>query len=428
MCFAGCTGEEYVDLLHYGWFGPQCLCDVQPNKNPKQYRTTSTSTQPSTLPNACTNCDVPRRISSPRNNCVKPSTSLPCDTSHGHVHGMVARLERDRASSDATGEFVAVSGPHGLYRSCGTGSPNRMPMTFASDQYCTMNPCYKSSTPPEDIAVAYPILLQPLSLLEATPASMPSLQDYARPDVIPPRSSTAPNVRGLEDITESLAHLHTHSPRSSWAGPSHSTSSPGSPGQVQRRRHDPCSGKWPIYDEVYIPHVTSPDPPARSSSLASPQTRVKRSELDLNVKSRSHIPRLDSLRPSASSPRLQQRSVSQHTVHMGTSSLKAASQKGYQASTPSLYTTETAAATGGMMPHTPSPIREVWIPQIPPQQSASFTGQLLSGEEAKAGNRLSQSCEQLTQQSKRTKRRVPTPPRVLSPSMEDITCKPIADI
>ena len=42
-------------------------------------------------------------------------------------------------------------------------------------------------------------------------------------------------------------------------------------------------------------------------------------------------------------------------------------------------------------------------------------------------SRLSQSCETLAL-SKRTRRRCPTPPRVLSPSLDDIKCEVIADI
>ncbi len=88
-----------------------------------------------------------------------------------------------------------------------------------------------------------------------------------------------------------------------------------------------------------------------------------------------------------------------------------------------------------------SPGREVWIPQIAHRQSASFAGlppddDTIHEEEGAASNcheRLSQSCEQLSgaqarQVSSRIKRRCPTPPRVLSPSLENVMCEVIADI
>ena len=423
---AGCTETEYVDLMRHGWFGPRCLCDIKVPAQRKQYRSASTSTQPSDSPNACSNCDVPRRVSPSRSSFLKPSPCSPHEGINVQV-GAVARVEADGAAN-AMGEFVAVTGMCMVREASGLTE-------LEGEQYCTINPCYKSSTPPEDVAVSYPLLLQPLSLLDATPASLPSLQFCRHPDVIPPRSSTAPNVRGLEEVTESMAQLHTQSPRASWAGPCRSScSSPGSPANP-RRRHDPSAGKWPIYDEVYIPHCPSPDLPVRSSSLLpvgqKPEVPAKPKRLECG--SRSHIPRMDGARPVCGSPRLQQRSVSQQAMHMGASSLRCSSHKLHQCSTPSLHCCDShpPGAVGGMRAciNSPSPVREVWIPQIQHQQSASFTGLPPAEEDTHHQHRLSQSCEQLSQQqSRRSRRRVPTPPRVLSPSMENITCQPVADI
>lgn len=248
------------------------------------------------------------------------------------------------------------------------------------DPYVNLNPCYKSTTPPEDV-LGYPIMTQPMSFVEFTPASLPSLPEATEKcEHAPPRSSTAPNVRGLdEDLTESdLWQQRGLSPRASWAGPETCTDDP-------LAHCMSTSASWHIYDEVYIPARTvSPEPPERSSSL--PQQPIYEPVL------RASRPRLDMF-----GQRIPQRSMSQQAVYNCTPA-------GYQlrGSTPAIRMDETDSPRGAYALPAPAwappspvspPYAEVWVPQIQPKQSASF----INTPSAKPSQgRLSQSCEHLS--------------------------------
>jgi hypothetical protein len=89
----------------------------------------------------------------------------------------------------------------------------------------------------------------------------------------------------------------------------------------------------------------------------------------------------------------------------------------------------------------------IWIPQKGGKQlpvvikSDKVPPSVAKESDAAANSRRSQSCELLSSSSssggvakdgsgagKRWKRRCPTPPRVLSPSMDNMKCEVIADI
>ncbi len=463
--------------MTHGWFGAKCPCDPYQQQQTKHYKTISTSTQPTPSNKiACSNCAVPRRTSPPANLSRFYGTSgkhNPGNRSPPPAYSVTCRPLSNgspppayRPPSTGTPPGMKSSGSfpspkNGNSPPCGvatvstgvgtcvsiaidgstvTEAMSRAIVPSASvdlidlrsddtDQYATFNPCYKSTTPPEDV-VPYPILTQPMPLLEGAPASMPSLQEFApKPEILPPRSLTAPNVRGLDDLSESgLWQPRGRSPRSSWAGPATSNSSTHYVSQ---------QGPWPIYDEVYIPpRGVSPEPPIRTASLPQAaqshnQTKPKKGDIEKGAcaagatatsRSMSQIPRLEMLTQTTRIG-LHQRSVSQQTV-------AGANAGNSYALSPSI---KVDCGTS-----TPTSGTEVWVPQIQHKQSQSFEG-LTAKEEQKhnsrSRNRLTQSCEHLqAAQSrggngpKRTKRRCPTPPRVLSPSLESVKCEVIADI
>ncbi len=147
-----------------------------------------------------------------------------------------------------------------------------------SELYVNFNPGYKCVTPTDDI-VRYVMPAPPVA--DSAPASLSSLRHAGTSRdshgglprgggaIVPPRSSTAPNVRGLEDFTSAGACAvaedalwQPRSPRASWAGPATTD-----------------AADFHVYDEVYIPRVPSP-PPVRSSSLqnsplSNPSTRSR---------------------------------------------------------------------------------------------------------------------------------------------------------
>ena len=481
MTLPGCTESEYDILQTHGWFGAKCPCDPCQQQQVKIYKTISTSTEPSpSYRPTCSNCDVPRRVSPPTNlmrlyggsprqsppgtrspppaysaTCRPPSTGSPppayrppsmvlspgmksgIPVPNGHKSGSSTPSSGEIVTTSAMAVCVATSTEGALIDEMGAsaGAASRVVVASSStdlidlcdqeaDQYANFNPCYKSTTPPEDV-VPYPILTQPMPLLESAPASMPSLQQYAeKPEILPPRSSTAPNVRGLDDLSEEgLWQPRGRSPRASWAGP------------PTNQYTSPSQGPWPLYDEVYIPpRGASPEPPIRSSSLPqSPQphthTSAKTKKTDktngATSRSMSQIPRLEMFSQTTRGG-LQQRSISQQTVNVSPGN---GGNGNHRASSPSIKVdrgTSTISSTA-----------DVWVPQVQPKQSASFAGLPLKEDQKTRGrSRLTQSCEQLQSTTqgrstcKRTKRRCPTPPRVLSPNMqmESVKCEVIADI
>lgn len=341
-----------------------------------------------------------------------------------------------------------------------------------SEIYVNVNPGYKSMTPPDDV-VRYVMPSPPV--LESAPASLTSLRHAGtggggagagtpqQPDIVPPRSLTAPNVRGLEDTADSEGALwQPRSPRASWAGPQTSSSS--------SHHYYRDSPEFHVYDEVYIPRMPSPPPPRsaslQNSPLSLPATRNSRVAKNLSSglsRAVSHIPvpcstestaggstkasasASASSSPSSSHGALERRSGSFQAMHHGGSGVGASGSA--SSGSPSSSPSPTSAAAGKQHHHhsssssrrqskeSPSPSKnyvEVWIPQIAHRQSASFAG-LTPKEEQKHQSRLSQSCEQLEDSQvaalKRSKRRCPTPPRVLSPTnSESLKCEIIADI
>ena len=419
LAYPGITESEYHLLLTHGWFAARCHCEHPQQQQNKKYKTTSTSTDPTSTGNrnsTCLNCDVSRRTAPP---------------GHLRVTGIV---RSPRPVSDVCAAHSARSvGDLSLPPDSGrpvTASTSIDLIDLSSDPseiYVNFNPGYKSMTPPDDV-VKYTMPSPPV--LESAPASLTSLRQAGaqhqaqQQDVVPPRSLTAPNVRGLEELGDNDL-WQPRSPRASWAGP-------------QTYRDSP---EFHVYDEVYIPRVPSP-PPMRSSSLQNsplshPTTRL-RSKNQMGGLSRpvSHIPvpssSCESDRGGGASG-LERRSASFQAV-CGRVVGPAGSASSSPSPSPS-PTTGHAKPSRRQSKDSPSPPKnyvEVWIPQIAHRQSASFAG-LTPKEEQRHQSRLSQSCEQLEESRmaalKRSKRRCPTPPRVLSPTgSESMKCEIIADI
>ena len=404
MAYPGITESEYHLLLTHGWFAARCHCEHQQQQHNKKYKTTSTSTDPTSTANrnsTCLNCDVSRRTAPP---------------GHLKVTGIV---RTPRPVSDVCAHTIHSVGDLSLSDSGGpvTASTSIDLIDLSSDLseiYVNFNPGYKSMTPPEDV-IKYTMPSPPV--LESAPASLTSLRQVgAQPDIVPPRSLTAPNVRGLEDLGNNDL-WQPRSPRASWAGP-------------QTHRDSP---EFHVYDEVYIPRVPSP-PPMRSTSLQNsplshPATRNRTKNSNSGFpRPVSHIP-VPCSDASSSSHGLERRSASFQAMHHG-----GTSGSGIPSPNPS-PTAGTVKYSRRQSKDSPSPPKnyvEVWIPQMAHRQSASFAG-LTPKEEQKHANRLSQSCEQLEESRmaalKRSKRRCPTPPRVLSPTgSESMKCEIIADI
>ena len=442
----GCTESEYELIMAHGWYSAKCPCEpTHQQQQPKTFKTTSTSTEPtsSNRISACSHCDVPRRISPPGSR--PPVAPRPAIITRAiAASGSPPRsLPRPGVAMPAMGTSALNS--NGNPSSCeghlvASTSIDLIDLSDVSDHYANFNPCYKSSTPPEE-APQYTLVHK-----NHSEGGVPSLQEYnasGRPDVLPPRSSTAPNVCGLEDLFEKEL-WKPRSPRASWAGPSTT--------QQEEEFH--------IYDEVYVPRTPPVEPPPRTSSLQP--AKPKRTS--------SLRPPLQQSEQTTNNPRLQQRSASQHTVHLGAHGNGAGSQQRSpspltrppEAGSPSGGANEGGSSpvttcggaiggaggvTGGALGVSSSgssPVTDVWVPQIKHKQSASFAG-LTAEEDPQAQHprrsRLSQSCEQLPSVSqpqpqgtstgrlnRRTKRRCPTPPRVLSPSLENFKCELIADI
>ena len=264
------------------------------------------------------------------------------------------------------------------------------------DPYVNLNPCYKSTTPTEEVLGPYPIMTQPMSMVEFAPASLPSLPEAAEKESAPPRSSTAPNVRGLdEELTESdLWQQRGLSPRASWSGPDTATEDPLAACMS-------TSASWHIYDEVYIPvRAKSPEVPERSSSL--PQQPIYEPVLRKTT-TRTSIPRFEMF-----NQRVPQRSMSQQAVYAGSPQ---SNYHHFRGSAPAIKTEDQVDGlmrnpspvpddheyevwTPGIgMPVSP-PYAEVWIPQVPNKLSTSFTAQ--QQKRPTGQKRLSQSCEQLS--------------------------------
>ncbi len=329
----------------------------------------------------CFNCHVPQRNSPP---------------GHLRITGVVrTRTGQSKCRSESSvqdiGEAVGGSGPLTASTSIDLIDLSSEPSN--SNLYANFNPGYKNTTPPDDITVQYPVISAPM--LESAPTSLLSLHQPDN-DCTPPRSLTEPNVRRWEDLVESEL-WQPRSPRASWAGP---TTCPESP-------------EFNIYGEVNVPGSPGPSPLRCCSPLTQINTRAR-------VKGSSGLHRpLSSIQFYKNEEGLKKRSVSYHTMQCGHSSSAISKTQKKNASSPRQN------------------YAEVWIPQISHRQSASFAELTPDGELKTSDNeaRLTQSCEQLGMSQaqiaaqKRSKRRCPTPPRVLSPeSTEKLKCEVIADI
>ena len=409
LAYPGITESEYHLLLTHGWFAARCHCEHQQPQQNKKYKTTSTSTDPTSTANrnsTCLNCDVSRRTAPPGHLRVTGIVRTPRPVSDVCSHA--ARSVGDLSVSADSGRPVTASTSIDL-------------IDLSSDPseiYVNFNPGYKSMTPPDDV-VKYTMPSPPV--LESAPASLTSLrQAGSQQDVVPPRSLTAPNVRGLDELGDNGNDLwQPRSPRASWAGP-------------QTYRDSP---EFHVYDEVYIPRVPSP-PPMRSSSLQNsplshPATRLRcRHQSSGLARPVSHIPVPSS--SSDTSAGLERRSASFQAVCSSRGVPGSASPSPSPNPSPTTSYIKQSRRQSKDSPSPPKNYVEVWIPQIAHRQSASFAG-LTPKEEQKHQSRLSQSCEQMEESRmaalKRSKRRCPTPPRVLSPTgSESLKCEIIADI
>jgi len=425
------------------------MCECLPSQHPKQYRTASTSTAPAKPPHVCSQCS-PARPAHLHTQCI---TSSAPDV----VRTVTSRdTAADNAAFNASDEFLGLMACGGV-SSGRRVEDERTQVTSASTMhsgYFTVNPSYSCITPPEDqtsSSSCYPLLLAPRCLLEATASTSTSSSQQSgvtqprelRDSNAPPRSSTAPNVHGLQEITDSLSALETHSPRASWAGPgqTHKVSSHVSPsackGKQRTIRQDAATGKLPIYDEVYTPRVASPAPPVRSSSLTSGVGVHCRSDSDSavlrdiggrNTPQQSYISSLDSVAHHVTaSPRLQQRSVSQHAINFSSGQRHMHSPISQEYSLPHHHHTHSLPQprpAQSTLPHPKSspalhsfpehvspptsPRRQVWVPiKKDSLQCTSLIGALPadlppSSPSLGGRHRLSASCEELSQAAQHT--------------------------
>lgn len=445
--------------MAHGWYGAKCPCEpTQQQQQHKTYKTTSTSTEP--VPSdrilTCSHCDVPRRVSPP--GCKPTGMCRPLGATAGSPLRGTPRPGIAVPTGIAMGTNVLNNNNYGESQIVASTSIDLIDLSDCGDHYANFNPCYKSVTPPEEAPPPYPGVGEGHHAAsgEVGPRVIQDLavggvrRDGGRcghPDLLPPRSSTAPDVHVLEDLFETEL-WQPRSPRASWAGPSTSN--------LREELH--------IYDEVYVSRTPPPivEPPPRSSSLQPPKPK-----------------RVSSLKPSIEVQTTSSGSRGTQTLQLGA---HGSSPTETRCSSPSsrMEALTLQPSLGGSASLPPGAIPgslEVWVPQIQHKQSASFAGLSSSAEDATRpgsqarSSRLSQSCELLPsasspvpgssspsfrpsstcsssssssqtqgsgqtqtggtaprQGTRRSKRRCPTPPRVLSPSLENFKCELIADI
>ncbi|KAK2163181.1 hypothetical protein LSH36_84g06030 [Paralvinella palmiformis] len=142
------------------------------------------------------------------------------------------------------------------------------------DPYSNFNPCYKSTTPPDDISIPYPMIPQTASSFSQTPqTSLPTLHEHVE------EVSCAMSLQKQTHVSRSAGQLQELSindllgclPQASWMAANHSSSSSSpspSPSPVPPPPPPPAISRLSPSFKNYSKYIPRPSESPRSSELA----------------------------------------------------------------------------------------------------------------------------------------------------------------